>query len=161
MAAACALGNISDKRALDPLIEALEDKYWNVKQAAATALGHLGDKRAIRALIRALGEDEYGFARLAASSALSKLGEKKWANIVKGESEDFERLGSSGDRRALEPLIKALGDRKPDIRIRAALALGNLSDTRATEILCKTYDNDTNKNVKNAIAKTLKRLQGE
>ena len=161
MAAASALGNIGDKRALDPLIATLEDEYWNVKQAAATALGNLGDKRAIRALIIALGEDEYGFARLAASSALSKLGEKKWANIVKGENEDFERLGSSGDQRALEPLIKALVDRKPDIRIRAALALGNLGDKRAIETLIKAYENDIDKNVKNAIAKTLKRLQAK
>ena len=137
----------------------MEDEYWNVKASAATALGNLGDKRAIRPLISALGEDEYAFTRVAAASALSKLGEKKWVNIVKGESEDYERLGSSGDKRALEPLIKALGDRKPDIRIRAALALGNLSDTRAIEILIKAYDNDIDEHVKNAIAKTLKRLQ--
>lgn len=161
MAAASALGNIGDRRALNPLIECLEDEYWNVKASAASALGNLKDPRAIRPLIRALGENEYGFSRLAAASALSKLREKKWINIVKGESEDFERLGNCGDKRALEPLIKALGDKKPDVRIRAALALGDLGDTRAVEILIKAYDNDIDKHVKNAIVKTVKRLQGE
>ena len=81
MAAASALGNIGNKIALNPLIEALEDEDWNVKLTAATALGNVGDKRAIRPLIRALGEDEFAFTRVAAASALSKLGEKKWEDI--------------------------------------------------------------------------------
>lgn len=161
MAAASALGNLGNSRALDPLIACLDDEYWNVKASAASALGNLGDKRAIKPLIRTLGENEYGYARLAAASALSKLGEKKWVNIVKGEIEDYERLGNSGDRRALEPLIKALGDKKPNIRIKAALALGNLGDTNAIEILINAYNNDIDKHVKNAIGNVIKKLQGK
>jgi len=158
MAAASALGNLGDTRAVEPLIEALEDEYWNVKASAASALGNLGDVRAVRPLIKALGEDEYAFARLAAASALSKLGEKKWLNIVKGENEDYERLGNSGDKRAVEPLIEALSDKDFNVRRNAASALGNLGDKRAIEPLIKAYE-DNDENVKKAIIKTLKKLK--
>ena len=160
MAAASALGNLADRRALDPLIACLDDKYWNVKASAATALGNLGDKRAIRYLIGTLGENEYGFARLAAATSLSKLGEKKWASIVKGESEDYERLGKSGDRRAIEPLKKALDDKKPNIRIKAVFALGHLAGKHAIETLINAYNNETDTHVKRAIGNTIKKLRG-
>jgi HEAT repeat protein len=161
MAAASALGNIGDRRALDPLIAALEDEYWNVKQAAAKALGNLGDSRAIRPLIRALGEDKYAFARLAAASALSKLGEKKWEAIVKGDSEDYRRLGNSEDHRALEPLVKALKDKDRIVRKNAASALGNLGNKQAIDHLIKAYENDTDNNVKTAIVNAVKKLKGK
>jgi HEAT repeat protein len=159
MAAASALGNLGDRRAVEPLIEALDDEYWNVKQSAALALGNLGDIRAIRPLIRALGEDEFAFARLAAASALSKLGEKKWETIVKGDREDYKRLGNSGDHRAFEPLVKALKDKDWYVRKNAASALGNLGDKHAIEPLMKAYDEDIDKNVKMAIFNALKKLQ--
>ncbi len=161
MAAASALGNLGDTRAVQPLIEALEDKYWNVKASAASALGNLGDIRAVRPLIKALGEDEYAFARLAAASALSKLGEKKWLNIVKGENEDYQRLGNSGDKRAVEPLTRALSDKDFNVRRNAASALGNLGDKSAIEPLIKAYENDNDKNVKTAIVNAVKKLQGK
>jgi HEAT repeat protein len=146
---------------LEPLIEALDDKYWNVKQAAAKALGDLGDKRAIRPLVRALGEDQFAFTRLAAASALSKLGEKKWESIIKGDGEDYKRLGNSGDSRALEPLVKALKDKDHNVRIKAAKALGNLGCKRAIDHLHAAFENNTDKNVQTAIVNAVKKIQGE
>ena len=161
MAAVTALGNIGNKRALKPLIEALEDEYWNVKQAAAKGLGNLGDKRAIRPLVSALGENEYAFTRLAAASALSKLGEKKWEDIIKGDGEDYMRLGNCGDNRVLEPLVKALKDKDHSVRIKAARALGDLGSKRAIEHLHEAFDNNTDKNVQTAIVEAVKKIQGE
>ncbi len=159
MAAANALGNIGDRKALGSLIEDLEDEYWNVEQAAATALGNLHDIRAIMPLIRTLGEGAFPSVRTAAATALSKLGEKKWENIVKGEIEDYNRLGSSGDRRAIEPLLKALNDKDPNIRIHAASALAILDDENAIKPLGNAYETETDKNVKTAIVSTIKQLQ--
>ena len=51
--AAEALGRIGDPRAVDPLIEALEDEYAFVRYFSARALGEIGDHRAMRPLKRA------------------------------------------------------------------------------------------------------------
>lgn len=78
--AANALGQLGDKRAVDPLIEALNAPEPMVRASAAWALGQLGDERAIIALERAL-EDTDRFGRMSISSALSmlrnQLGRKK------------------------------------------------------------------------------------
>ena len=55
-AAAEALGQIGDSRAVGPLTKALNDRWWSVHSAAATALGKIGDARAVEPLIKALRE---------------------------------------------------------------------------------------------------------
>lgn len=70
--AACALGDIKDETAVEPLMEALHDTNSCVRQAAAKALGNIGDDRAIEPLTAALG-DEYRNVRDCASYALQKI----------------------------------------------------------------------------------------
>jgi hypothetical protein len=67
-----ALGMIGDKRALNPLIEKLEDEASYVRASAAEGLGYLGDKAAITPLETAL-KDSSALVRLAAAEALKKL----------------------------------------------------------------------------------------
>tara|TARA_B000000460_G_C21378590_1_gene332805 strand:+ start:406 stop:630 length:225 start_codon:yes stop_codon:yes gene_type:complete len=45
--AAEALGKIGDERAVEPLIEALNDEEGHVRRGAAVALGRLGYERAV------------------------------------------------------------------------------------------------------------------
>ena len=71
--AAEALGKIGDKRAVEPLIKALEDKDGYVSQHSARALGKIGDTRAVEPLIELLSDDDWG-VRNAAKEALKKLG---------------------------------------------------------------------------------------
>lgn len=52
--AAHALGEIGDARAVDPLIDALQDEDRRVRERAARALGKIGDARAVGPLIEAL-----------------------------------------------------------------------------------------------------------
>jgi HEAT repeat protein len=93
--AAEALGEIGDKRAVDPLIEALNDKKPLIRWKAAEALGEIKDKRAVDPLIEALkGEDEDWCVRKTAAEALGKI----------------------GDKRAVEPLIEALKDEDRYVR---------------------------------------------
>jgi HEAT repeat protein len=49
---------------------------------------------------------------------------------------------TSGDKRAVEPLIGALEDEIDGIRINAALALGKLSDKKAITPLLRTLENE-------------------
>ena len=108
-AAAYALGLLGDKRAFDPLIEDLADDDSRVHGATAYALGLLGDKRAVDPLIKALA-DPYSYVRQMAAKALEQLGQPEWARYIRGDEDDFRRLGSSKDPRAAVPLIKALSD---------------------------------------------------
>jgi HEAT repeat protein len=49
-AAAEALGQLGDARAVKPLIARLNDNYWNVRSAAAKALRAIGTPEALAAL---------------------------------------------------------------------------------------------------------------
>ncbi|MER3501614.1 MAG: PBS lyase [Candidatus Fervidibacterota bacterium] len=89
--------------AVEPLIEALRDRDWEVRWAAAYALGKIG-KPAVEPLIEAL-RDRDGKVRRAAADA----------------------LGAIGDARAVEPLIEALRDRDWEVREAAVNALGKIA----------------------------------
>ncbi len=58
--AAESLARTGDDRAVDPLIRALTDEDWRVRQKVAWALGYLGDPKAIPALRRAYRDDLEG-----------------------------------------------------------------------------------------------------
>lgn len=87
--AAFRLGTSKSKRAIAPLIKALEnDGQWMVRQNAIKSLGRLNARRAVPGLIHALESDKNVFVRSSAARILGELGDKK----------------------ALEPLKKALND---------------------------------------------------
>jgi HEAT repeat protein len=118
--AAINLGAIGDKRAVEPLIQALKDKDIGIRGYAAAALGKIGDKRAVEPLIQALQDEKIDFRKTAA-----------------------EALGKIGDVRAVEPLIQALKDKDINIRGYAAAALGEIEDERATEPLMQALQDKT------------------
>jgi HEAT repeat protein len=68
------------------------------------------------------------------------------------------RLGGTRDPRAFEPLIAALDDEHPNVRIRAAASLGKIKDPKAVEplIALLTDDNDS---VRGAAAAALGELE--
>ena len=169
--AAEALGEIGDKRAVEPLIKTLEDNpyesEWGVRNIATEALGNIGDERAIGPLIRRLvgcdGKKEYyeeligyNFTAL----ALNKLG---WVPKTDDEKstyliavKDWKSLVEWGEP-AVDPLIKAL--REFTIMTKAynprtrdydnsvicssiAETLGNIGDKRAVEELIRTLNHN-------------------
>jgi len=71
--AAVGLGLLGDRRALEPLLAALEDVDWPRRHSVAEALGYLGDQRAIEPLIKLLRDCRDEVVLLAAQ-ALGKLG---------------------------------------------------------------------------------------
>ena len=102
------------KRDVKGLIKALRDKGDFVYNDAADALGELGDPLAVEPLIRA------SYARYEAGRALKTIGESAVEGLIKSLGYVSQRiccdaisvLGEIGDPRAVEPLIKVLGDRK-------------------------------------------------
>ena len=114
-AAAGALGELGDPRAVDALMAALQDRDDSVRKAAARAMGEIGDSRAVESLIRALWDKNGGVGQAAAHA-----------------------LGKIGDSRAVGPLSVALGDGFRNVRWAAAGALGELGDPRAVKPLIAT-----------------------
>jgi HEAT repeat protein len=87
-----ALEQLGDKRAVEPLITALEkEPYDNYRSYAARSLGRLGDARAIEALVNALNHDPSSQVGRAAQDALRLLG-WKGKNVYK-ELEGPKELG--------------------------------------------------------------------
>jgi HEAT repeat protein len=117
-----ALGKLGDSRAVGHLISALDKG----SAAAADALGELGDASAIAPLIRALGLD--GETRKAAAKALASLGQPQWERWIKGDEDDFARLGESREGGAVEVLVTQLGSTEGKARLAAANALKALGE---------------------------------
>jgi HEAT repeat protein len=108
------------ERAVAPLIEALHDDQYVVRQAAAAALGDMGDRRAVEGLIDRLG-DESEVVRQSAAVSLGKLGATE----------------------AVEPLIRAVGDESELVRKAAVNGLGMIGDKRALPALKRAAAEDT------------------
>jgi len=97
--AAVHLGNIGHSKAVESLVTALGDKYWNVRDASAAALVKMG-RKAVDPLINAM-----------------LTGNKEaYVKIV-------ETLAEIGDRRAIKPLVYVLKDKRRFVRQNAAIAL--------------------------------------
>lgn len=104
--AALALGAYKDPRAVDPLINALQDTDYLVRAFAASALGDIGDAKAVEPL-RVLMSDTNETARQYAASALKKLGA------------GAEALAQSGDTRAaLDLYLAELGSNSWNMDLR-------------------------------------------
>lgn len=107
-AAAQALGQQNDERAVEPLIAALENDIDIVKKRAAEALGLLGGEQAVVSLINVLQGSVSVEWRVLESVTLA--------------------LGKLGDSRAVEPLVAAMKNNGLfwDVRKRAAESLSSL-----------------------------------
>ncbi len=133
--AAEALGSSGSYRATQPLTDALEDESPEVRLRAATALSELGGSAALRPLIRILDEpNRWSTIRVA------NILEQRGPSIVQEVIEAYPQLGPTGkaaildiladlDVREAAPWIRdQLADEDPNVRSRAAHALGQLGD---------------------------------
>jgi HEAT repeat protein len=97
-------------RFVEPAINALNDKYYQVRATAAFTLGKLGDKRAISPLVNLL-KDRYGYVRYQVVYALGELGDEQLFPILEDirqhDNKEYENIGtvSSVATKAIE-LIK-------------------------------------------------------
>ena len=126
------LGEIGDKRAVEPLIEALEDENKHVRLASVVALGKIGDRRAVESLIEALRSKEL---REVAAFTLGEIRDGKAVQqllqILNDENEYVREaapwaLGKIG-RPAVDSLIQALENEDCYVREGAVSALGHFS----------------------------------
>jgi len=140
--AARALGDLGDRRAVNPLIELLGDDNRYVRREAAKSLGKIGDEHAIPALINALkDEDRYG--REGAAEGLGGMGEKAFPSLIRAiKDEDWHvRMGAAiafriiGDKDALKVLIPAMKDENRFVRREVIKSLGRIGDHSVIDTL--------------------------
>ncbi len=113
-----------DGRAVEPLTAALRDTRLGAEERATIArlLGETGAPRAapvLAGLARAKGP----IVRLAAIDAFGTLGP-----------------AAAGQAETLEPLIDALGDPDPSVRLHAAVALADAGDAHARDVILAKLD---------------------
>jgi hypothetical protein len=144
--AAEALGELGDRRAVEALIDVLEnfregDSVYSVGQGvrteAAVALGKLGDPRAFDPLIEAL-EDDSLYVRVAAAEGLGLLGDPRAVRPLLVAKADFPLVMGSGlDRHLIgealegfarsgagvDALVAALDDEEFGVRLSAEMLL--------------------------------------
>ena len=120
--------------AVDPLIEALQNKEGTVRKFAANLLGRLGDPRAIEPLGMALYDLHH--------------------EVGKVSAESLARFGAP----VLEVLVEALRHPEMWIRIHAIGALARIKDGRVTPILLELL-NDPERDVKKQVIQSLGELK--
>lgn len=138
--AANVLGEIGDKRAVEPLLDALKsntnDEY--VKKAAAEALGKIKTEQAVQPLIAALFNAQQSVSSSAAE-ALGSIGDSRAVEPLlellehRNNSDVILALGKLKDSRSTSPLLRLLNNRDQYIRRNAVVALGNISDRMAID----------------------------
>jgi len=133
--AANKLGKLGDRKAVLPLIAALDDEDDKVLDNVIFALGELGDARAVPHLVRVLGRNKSERARKSAAKALGML----------------------GSRDAVDALIAALKDTDFKVRKSAARSLGQIGDRKAVPAL-KSAMNDPDYTVVKYVEDALDRL---
>lgn len=134
-AAARALGELADAQAADKLLEKLkQEKTDDIRESIIQTLGKLRDPRAVESLIP-LVADPQPSVRKQAAGALALLGDKKWAELIKGEWEDFIRLGKAKAPMALAALLDLARSRDSGQRLVAVRGLAELADPKAAETL--------------------------
>ena len=134
MNAAKAMGELGNKRAIKPLIVTLKDPERNVRWSAVKALGRLRAEQAIEPLI-AMFEDRD--VQESAVTALAQIG-----------------------RPAVLSLIAAFTERKREVRIGAARALGQIGGTHALEALLISLREDKDRIVRARVAVALGQIGG-
>jgi HEAT repeat protein len=180
--AASFLGDFGDLKAVDPLIEALKDERPSVQLWAATslvklgkaeyfnritamldiedpslysevimALGETGDPRAIDPLIEAFNYTDTGDCwEVLPDSECWQV----YHFVVRG-------LAGFNDSRVVAPLLEVLRDGTSENRVLAAQALGNIGDPQAIGALTYAAQKDEDKEVREAAAEALKKIQAE
>lgn len=132
-----ALGRIGDRRAVPFLLGQLNAR-GPLQRAAVEALGRIGDERALDPIAELLSRPSLSHD---ATTALLALGPRVLMRAVSllrdpaSAGVACELLGRLGDRRALWPMVRALGSPRARVRRECAAALGELGDPRAQRAL--------------------------
>jgi HEAT repeat protein len=143
--AAITLGEMGDARAIGPLITALRDSEWNVREAAQDALAQIGPP-AVDSLIKALREYQ---VRTFVIQVLGKIKDERVLDplMLQLRNEEFKDVATRAlievGLPAVERLMAVLNDKDKQVRKHAVTALGEIGVAEAVEpLIDATRDED-------------------
>ena len=168
--AARSLGKIGDNRATPDLIKLLEDPESEVRFYTAEAIGNIGDEQASKPLANVVLNDSTAKVRLAAITALDKVGGKSESKAVIDALADSDpdvrgyaaELAASWAIQEGLPIITRMikEDRANIARAACARALGVYNDITAVPSLIVALD-DGYSEVKLCALNSLKKISGQ
>ena len=157
--AASLLGEIGDRRAVEPLIKVAQDTKLsdqsNLRESAMVALGTLGDVKAVTALIEVAENDTDANRRVIAGNALASLGDVRAFDILMHllqignthlnwsvRATGISVLGKHQDPSAISLLVDHLAiaklgseEFKDEVRMAAAHALAEIGESALKNLL--------------------------
>jgi HEAT repeat protein len=143
--AAITLGEMGDERAIAPLITALRDAEWNVREAAQDSLAQIGSP-AVEPLIKALREYQ---VRTFVIEVLGKIKDERVLDPLMAQlrHEEFKDVATKAlvevGIPAVERLMAVLNDKDKHVRKHAVMALGDISLPEAVDpLIDATKDED-------------------
>ena len=133
------LASSGRREAIAPLLVAVGDESWAVRQAAIDALARTAPEALLPALEAALRDGDDASARNAAMEIYVRLGASATAPLLALARDDDEELrlfacvmlGSIRDEVAVPGLVKALSDPDTNVRHAAATSLGQIGSRAA------------------------------
>lgn len=133
------LRDSGDARAVEPLVETLQDKHRGISEDAAKALDEIGWKPSNdeNAAWYYIATYELEKCAKLGSVAVDPLIEDTFRHRDGSIGNAVECLGEIGDERAVEPLIRLLNDNNHFNRKSVVTALGKIGDVRAVEPLTR------------------------
>ena len=150
--------------AVEPLLEALQDKEGTVRRYAAALLGRIGDPRAIEPLGMALYDLHHDVGQ-AAAEALAKFGATSFDVLVEALSHpemwirihSIQALVKIKDPRVAGILVQMLNDPEREVKRHVLAAMGELKDASVLpalqSIMANRADREFHALAKDAIAK--------
>jgi HEAT repeat protein len=158
------LGLIGSRAAIDPLVAAMNDEVGEVKIRAARALGIIRGQPSVRPLVRALA-DPSRWSAIRVAAILINVGAEAVDEVLaayedlphRARLSALDILGRIRSLRASPLMRRSLSDPHPDIRSRAAHAMGLIGDPTQTDELIRALA-DPEWPVRAMAAKALGRL---
>jgi HEAT repeat protein len=143
--AAITLGEMADERAIGPLITALRDSEWNVREAAQDALAQIGSP-AVEPLIKALREYQI---RTFVIEVLGKIKDERVLDplMTQLRNEEFKDVATRAlievGAPAVERLMAVLNDKDKTVRKHVVMVLGEIGVSEALDpLIDATKDED-------------------
>ncbi len=181
MQAILILGNIRAAGSVDSLIPLLKDKNPDMRLMSAQALGKIGDVKAAPAIKDALSvsveeiknekepyrQGQYNRLISELVKSLGELNDKssegKIEELLKSDEKSVRisaasSLGKLGNKSGISEAIKLANDKDDTIRMQAVESLGNIGDASAIPVLEKTFNTETNNNIKESARTALYKL---
>ncbi len=168
--AAFKLAEIKDDRAVDGLIEALQDPKPLVRNYAIFALAEIGNPRAMEPIVRMLNDSDIE-VRSRAAWALGKIGDRSCMPALAAALKDalevdahlcrqlIVALADIGGIEAVASILPAFQSSIPEVRVVAADFLGYIGDDQTREILSDLIQKESNPDVQAALRAAIEYTQ--